>query len=382
MARTKVAKNIAYDDQRKRYYVTFHYGNGIKNTKTYSAKTDAVKALKQFEADKANEEVVEPAKESFGEWTRYWLENISRPNVRVTTYHGYKNLAERHLIPALGNKPMQKVTAADIREYYRKKLSGSKALSQNTLRKHHDVLNQIFHAAVLEDKLRKNPMRIVAAPRKKPIQYTIYTAEELSELFERVKGNRIEIVVKLAGYYGLRREEICGLMWQDIDFQKNVFEIRRSMTMAGGQLLIDEPKTNASYRKEAMNDDVKELLHSLHTKQEENKRMLKDDYMDTGFVLCWEDGKPYRPNYISELFAKFLSDNNLKKIRLHDLRHSFASIANDLGVPIFNISKALGHGSPSVTSGIYTHMFDDSHKETIDRVTEAILRFQKEEKVK
>ena len=74
---------------------------------------------------------------------------------------------------------------------------------------------------------------------------------------------------------------------------------------------------------------------------------------------------------------RFLKDNNLKKIRLHDLRHSFASIANDLGVPMFNISKALGHGSTAVTSGIYTHMFDDSHKETIDRVTEAIQQFKK-----
>ena len=232
-------------------------------------------------------------------------------------------------------------------------------------------------AAVLEDKLRKNPMRIVSAPKKETIQYTIYTAEELHDLFEKVKGNRLEIVVKLAGYYGLRREEICGLMWQDIDFERNLFEIRRSMTMAGGQLLIDEPKTKSSYRKEAMNDDVRELLLRLRDRQEENKRMLKDDYMDTGFILCWEDGKPYRPNYISELFTKFLNDNGLKKIRLHDLRHSFASIANDLGVPMFNISKALGHGSTAVTSGIYTHMFDDSHKETIDRVTEAIQQFKK-----
>ena len=377
MARMKVAKNIAYDDDRRRYYVTFHYGNGVKSTKTFTTKADAVRALKQFEADKANEEVVEPTRDSLGEWMRYWLENISKPNVRATTYHGYKNLVERHLIPSLGGKPLQKITAADIREYYKKKLSGPKALSQNSLRKHHDVLNQIFQAAVLEDKLRKNPMRIVSAPKKETIQYTIYTAEELHDLFEKVKGNRLEIVVKLAGYYGLRREEICGLKWQDIDFERNLFEIRRSMTMAGGQLLIDEPKTKSSYRKEAMNDDVRELLLRLRDRQEENKRMLKDDYVDTGFILCWEDGKPYRPNYISELFAKFLLDNGLKKIRLHDLRHSFASIANDLGVPMFNISKALGHGSTAVTSGIYTHMFDDSHKETIDRVTEAIQQFKK-----
>ena len=96
--------------------------------------------------------------------------------------------------------------------------------------------------------------------------------------------------------------------------------------------------------------------------------------------LCREYGKPYRPNSISKLFTIFLKDNGLKKTRLHDLRHSFASIANDLGVPMFNINKALGHGSTAVTSGIYTHMFDDSHKETIDRVTEAIQQFKRTDK--
>ena len=96
--------------------------------------------------------------------------------------------------------------------------------------------------------------------------------------------------------------------------------------------------------------------------------------MEAGYVLCWPDGKPYRPNYISELFTKFLKDNGMKKIVLHELRHTFASIANEIGIPIYNISKVLGHSSVAITSGIYTHLFDETHKKTIDRVTEAIRR--------
>ena len=88
MARTKVAKNIAYDDVRKKYYVTFHYGNGEKTTKTFENKKDATRALKQFEADKANDEAVKPAQDSLEEWMLYWIENICRPRVRDTTFYG------------------------------------------------------------------------------------------------------------------------------------------------------------------------------------------------------------------------------------------------------------------------------------------------------
>ena len=96
MARTKVAKNIAYDDVRKKYYVTFHYGNGEKTTKTFENKKDATRALKQFEADKANDEAVKPAQDSLEEWMLYWIENICRLRVRDTTFYGYASKGGEH----------------------------------------------------------------------------------------------------------------------------------------------------------------------------------------------------------------------------------------------------------------------------------------------
>lgn len=380
MARMKVAKNIAYDDQRKKYYVTFHYGNGEKRTKTFDNKKDATRALKQFESDKANDDVVKPAQDSLGEWMLYWMENICKPRVRETTFYGYRNIIENHLVPGLGNIKLQKLTASDIRNYQNEKLSGEKRLSPNTVRKHHELLNMILGDAVLEEKLRKNPLQIVTNAKKVPVEHSIYSVEELQQLFKMIKGNRLEIAVKLAGYYGLRREEICGLKWDAIDFEKGIFTIRQAMTMAGSRVLIDETKTERSYRKEALNDDVRDLLLSLKKRQDENRKLLKDEYMDAGYILCWPDGKPYRPNYVSELFTKFLKENGMKKIVLHELRHTFASIANEMGIPIYNISRVLGHSSVAITSGIYTHLFDETHKKTIDRVTEAIMKSEAKDK--
>lgn len=376
MARISIEKNISYDDVRKIYYVTFNYGDGVRVKKTYNTKAEAQKAKKIFEGEKSKRELVKPNKETVESWFLYWLENICKPNTRETTVYGYSNIIIKHILPELGKIELQKLSAAHIRSYYAKKTNGERPLSNNTLRKHHDVFSIVLNSAVIEEKIEKNPIDKVIAPKKTQIEYTVYSAEELSKFFKSLEGHRLEVVAKLAGYYGLRREEICGLMWADIDFENNVFSINRAMTMAGGRVIIGDPKTESSKRKQALVNDVKNVLIRLKQEQDQNKEYLGAEYSDTGFVLTWPNGMPYRPNYISELFTKFLKDNNFKKIKLHELRHSFASIANDLGISLFDISKALGHGTPSTTGKVYTHLFDQTNKKTIDRVAEAILKFQ------
>ena len=375
MARIRVATNLAYDDVRGVYYATFNYGNGVKTVKTYSNKKQAELELKVFLADKAKGAILKPGNETLADWSNYWIEKICSPNAEETTVYGYKNILFNHIVPAMGKIELSKLTAAKIREYYECKLSGgtnAKPLSPNTLRKHHDVLRMVLDSAVQEELIIKNPMIAVKPPKTVEVEHSIYTPKELARLFELVHGNRLEIVVKLAGYYGLRREEICGLMWKDIDFEKRFFSINRSMTVAGGKIVIKPPKTSNSKRKQYMVDDIYNTLLTLKEEQDGYKKLLGDDYISVGFVLQWPDGKPYRPNYISELFAKFLSDNQLRKIKLHELRHTFASIANDMDVSLFDISKALGHGNTATTGKVYTHLFDGTNRKVIDRVAEAI----------
>ena len=99
------------------------------------------------------------------------------------------------------------------------------------------------------------------------------------------------------------------------------------------------------------------LLKKIQDKQNEQKSLLEDYYKDEGYIISWENGEPYRPNYLSDLFKKLIDDNNLPPLRLHDLRHTFASIANDLEIGIYDISKALGHSQVATTSNIYILMY-------------------------
>ena len=117
-----------------------------------------------------------------------------------------------------------------------------------------------------------------------------------------------------------------------------------------------------------MSPDVTDVLLREREKQAKYRQALGAAYQNSGYVFSHEDGRPFRPNYASDLFAKFIKDNGLSHLTLHGLRHCFASIANARGIPMFDIGKALGHSSPATTSKIYTHLLDPDHKDMLEKM--------------
>ena len=153
-----------------------------------------------------------------------------------------------------------------------------------------------------------------------------------------------------------------GLTWDCVDFEGQRIKIAEARTMAGSNEVKKEPKTFSSSRTLHMPQSVREVLLREREKQASYRSKLGNSYQDSGYVVTHEDGRPVRPNYASELFTKFIKDNGLPPITLHGLRHSFASIANAKGIPMYDIGRALGHSTPATTSRIYTHLLDADHK--------------------
>jgi len=375
LARKAVEKNISFDDIKKKYYVNFDYGkdengNRIKKTKTFDKKSDAKKALKEFEADKTKGELIIPKGITVSDWLEQWLKN-AEINREYTTIYGYKNIIDNHINPAFGKIELQKLKSIQIQKYYTTKIQ-EEGLSSNTVLKHHNLMKTAFKSAVMQGIINKNPADFVEAPKKSKKQIDFYNKEELKQLKEIIKGNQIETAVLIAMYTGLRRSEICGLTWSNVDFENQVLFISDARTMAGSQIIIKGTKTEASERFEYICDDLLEVLLNEKSRQEKNEAFLGEAYINTDYVIVMDNGKPYRPNYISELFSKFIEDNNLPTLTLHGLRHSFASLTNAVGISQFNASKMLGHSTPATTSKIYTHMYDESHKEEMKRIAEAL----------
>ena len=375
MARKKVERNISYDDQRKTYYVSMDLGKDasgkrMKRYQTYPTLYAARKGLRQFLMHR-EEELRTPRHElTLADWLESWMENIVQPTRAETTVYGYQKIIDNHLIPALGDIPLLKLTPMDIQQYYIQ-VQQAANLSNNTLRRHHDLLSSSLRSAVRQDKLLVSPMDRVEPPRAKQKEASYYRPDELKRLYALIEGHPLELCTKLAGSLGMRREEICGLKWECIDYQRQLLFIREARTAFGATIVQKETKTRSSVRTLFLSED---MLRLLQAEQERQKELYRSGQLQTPseFVVLDHKGLPYSPNALSLAFTRFVKRNGLPRVTLHGLRHSFATVASFQGVPLFDIGKALGHSTPATTGRIYTHLVDHTHEETLMKVSDAL----------
>ena len=377
MARKRIEKNLAFDDQRGRYYAYFDYGldgggRRIRKTRTFLDRIEAREALCQFELQRLRRQVQPPCRMTLGEWLDYWLEEIIRPNREDTTYYCYRGMVRNHIIPALGRVPIREVDPCRIQSYYAAMLR-SKGLGPNTVHKHHILLHTALKAAFRQGILQENPVDRVEPPRLCSPRQFFYNTDQLRTLFQAVEGQSLELVVKLAGYLGLRRSEICGLRWENVDLEHALIYVCSVRTTAGGSVVVKQPKTPHSIRKLGIAglDDLTGLLLREQERQERCKR-TDSRWTDSGYVVVREDGKPCDPNRVTAAFHKFVLDHGLPPITIHGLRHTFASLANSARVPLLDIGKTLGHKDCIITGRVYTHIFDQTHQEVLNTVAACI----------
>lgn len=233
---------------------------------------------------------------------------------------------------------------------------------RHTVIKHHNLLTNTLNAAERQEYITKNPMRAVSPPKKRQREAKFYTPEQLGVLLAKAVGTRLELPMFICAYLGLRRGELCGLRWSDVDLEHHTITIENTRTQAGKKEIEKGTKTASSTRTLYLPDTLCDMLKAA----KEHQQACRATYKNT--VIVMEDGRPFRPNYLSELFGKFLADNDLPKIVLHELRHTFASLSNQAGIPAYNIGKALGHSTPATTQKIYTHLLDQTHTQVVEGV--------------
>ena len=342
MPRKTIQKNLAYDTERQLYYAVFRQ-DGRRYTRTYRTREEAQAAL---EGNSCADRRL-PGKDcTLGEWLTFWLEEgVARDRAESTLY-AYRNMARCHVLPALGRIPLAELTPLRIQGYLYEKMN--QGLSPNTVIKHYVMLTTALGMAVRLEMLERSPMDRVTPPKKKEARFSFYSPEQLQLLFSAVSGTMMELPVKLAAYLGLRRSEICGLRWENVDLEAGLLSIREVRTEVGGSVVLKSPKTRTSARRLGITglQDLQQVLR--------------------------QDGTPPKPDQLTRDLLTVVRRQGLPKISLHGLRHSFASVANSQGVPMFDISRTLGHSSMTVTSNIYTHLFDDTEAQALAAVARAI----------
>ena len=301
------------------------------------------------------------AKLLFTDYLEQWLK-VVRFSIKEITFSSYKTMVENVINPYFRelNIALTDLQASDIQTFYALQLERVKP---NTVIHYHAVIHKALKHAVKIDLLPSNPADKIERPKKNSFQAGFYDADEMNLLFDAVKGTRLEIPVMLAAFYGLRRSEVIGLKWDSVDFNRNTITIRHTVTtynIDGKHVTVasDTTKTKSSMRTLPLVPVFRERLAALQAEQKENRRLCgrcyNPDYI--GYVFVDEMGNRIKPNYLSNAFGKLLTNNGLRVIRFHDLRHSCASMMLANGVAMKQIQEWLGHSDFSTTANIYAHL--------------------------
>ncbi len=365
------------DEHQKRKTKWIATGLQVKGNKK-KAEAFLMEQRRTFEPPTALQSAEAGADELFADYLQRWLQ-IARTTIAPTTYGSYSNLVRNPIDPWFRKKriTLRKLTACDIQSFY---VEQGKRVKPNTVIHYHAVIHRALKYAVKTDLIAVNPADKVDRPRKVGYQASYYTEEEFAALFDAVAGTLIEVPVKLAAFYGLRRSEVMGLRWDAIDFERNTISIRHTVTSCtiDGQYQIiasDTTKTRSSRRTLPLVAPVREMLLQLKEKQNQNRRIAGNSYSKeyTDYICVNALGERIRPAYLSNHFSKALEQKNLRHIRFHDLRHSCASLLLAHGVMLKQIQEWLGHSDFSTTANIYAHL-DAASKEKSAETMETCLK--------
>lgn len=310
---------------------------------------------------------VEPSKQSVEAYLTYWLNESTRPNVRPATYTAYEIVVRRHLIPAIGERVLQDLSPQDIERYKNTKLS--EGLSARTVSYHLERLHAALQQAVKWGFVQRNVADLVPRPRAPRYQAHRMTVEQAQALLQALRGDRMEALYYLDIGTGLRRGELLGLRWQDIDMERAVLSVRQTVQRVKGHgKVIAPPKTERGVRAAAIPQFVIRALSAHRDRQWLERQHTGQRWHDMDLVFPSEDGTPYDPHRLNTHLTQTLKRAGLPHFRLHDLRHSAASIMEAAGVSLKTIGTILGHSSISITADLYVQSYDESVRDAADKM--------------
>ena len=342
-----------------------HKNDGSPMYKSAFAKTQksALKQLHQLLDLYRDVDLTEECRMTLGEWMDKWLDEYMIFAIRESTLDSYRGMVNNQVKPFIGNKQLASLTTADIQKFYNKiKKEGrvrehpvhGKTLADSMVRSVHMMLHEALDLAVKERLLAKNPTNGTTIPKCNYPEKQILVDNQLETFLEAIRGQEywcdffyVEVMT------GLRRGEICGLKWQDIDFEENKLRVKRSVSVKrGGGVNIGETKTETGVRCIEMPPSVADLLKN-------RKQSAITEWVFPAFL---NPEQPIHPQAAYRKLKVILKNAELPMIRFHDLRHTFATHATQGGVDPKTLAGILGHTNASFTLDTYTHVTSDMQK--------------------
>ncbi|WP_017556513.1 tyrosine-type recombinase/integrase [Nocardiopsis baichengensis] len=341
---------------------------------------------------------------SVGQYLAYWLEHVARPKVRPSTYASYETYIRLYITPGLGRKKLKKLSAKDIRTWLssvRKTCTccanGHDAKrpsehrdpskrqrccaigkcckrypSARTVKHLHALLRTALQQAVREDLIVRNVAKNVQFGSVENPEITPLTVAEAKQLLQAAEGDRLHAVWAVALGIGLRRGEALGLRWEDVDLTHGRLTVRQTLQRTRAGLEFVPPKTHRSRRSVELPSRLVSVLREHRLRQSEEMDEAGDDWREHGLVFCTRFGTPIEPRNLNRSFTALCKRAKLRDVRLHDLRHTCATLLLAQGVDARTIMEILGHSAINVTMNVYAHVLPERQREALDKLGDAL----------
>jgi integrase len=293
-----------------------------------------------------------------------WLPT-KRAQLRRSTFDSYTRNVQNHVVPRIGAIALQKLTPEDLDEFYARlltdgKLNGKKGgLSVKTVRYIHTIIRKALADAQRKGSVQRNVADLADAPKlssapRRPMK--VWTAEQLRMFLQGIVEHRLHPAIYLASSTGMRRGEVLGIRWEDIDLDGLRLSVRHTVLNVAYAIEISEVKTNTSRRTVDLDPRTVTVLKAWRRVQLQERVALGMRPKDDSLVFADPDGSPIHPDLYSQTFDRLVAAGDVPRIRLHDLRHTHATILLKEGVPAKVVSERLGHANVAFTMSVYQHI--------------------------
>ncbi len=334
-------------------------------------KTEARAALRKVKADKDGGLVFDTPALTLGEYLERWLHNSVRDTVRQRTWERYEQIVRLHLKPSLGHARLKDLSPAHVRGLYREKLDAG--LSPRTVQYVHVTLHKALKDAESDGLVQRNVVDGIKAPRPGKKEISPLSTSQAHTFLETVRGDRFEALYVLAVHCGLREGELLGLKWEDLDVEAGTLSVRRTLSDTKERGHIFEPPKNGKGRSIRLTRTSAEALKSHRKCQNEERLRCRTSWTDHGLLFPSRKGTPMNAkNLTARSFKPILERAGLPNIRLHDLRHTCATLLLSRGVHPKFVQELLGHATISITLDTYSHVLPSMSGETASAMESAL----------
>lgn len=292
------------------------------------------------------------AKVTVKEYLERWLSEKQR-DVKPTTLENYTICVNRFLVPRIGSVKLQKLTPLQVQTFINEVRDASGSARAAKCRA---VLLNAYRQAVRWQLVTRNPVEATDPVKEPHREMRLWESEQAACFLKVAEGHRLYPLFYLSMATGLRRGELLGLRW--VDLEGSVLHVKQALVKVGGKLVFSTPKTRKGFRSVALSPDVLEVLQAHRQRQEAERSVLGDAWAHPELVFTSEVGTPLNPDNLKRVRDALMDKAQVPRVRLHDLRHLHASVAIESGMDVNKLAERMGHARASFTLDRYTHLFE------------------------